>query len=189
MTDLQAKIEEKLQVLEMQRESYIAKVKQAVDDNHMMQLSEPAQEGELLAYFSHSCNLAVQDGQDHIILGSLMIHNSTTKPIEQLSISIMIETESVYQFSGKYVMGKGNKQKQSLPINWERITEVDDKHTYWFKWIGDQPIAPFSKVKFADFTISMQNEGHFYCKVNGFLYTPKKIKGMQVGNVISVQMN
>ncbi|CQR48367.1 hypothetical protein BN1058_02735 [Paraliobacillus sp. PM-2] len=188
MNKVSFKIEEKLQELDLQREAFISKVKRIMDNNRTMEEELVETEGQLLAYFSHSCNMTDLEGQDNLIIGSLTIHNHTSKPVNQLSVGLVIKAENEYQFSGKYVT-ETNQGTQSMLANWKRQMDKVDKHTYWFQWIGEQPIQPFSTVAFSDFTITWKNDSPFYCSVEGFIYTEELKDGIQVNNKISLQLD
>ncbi|MFB1050268.1 hypothetical protein [Paraliobacillus sp. JSM ZJ581] len=188
MNELPSIIEEKIQELDLQREAFISKIKRMMDNNRTSDQQAVEMEGKLLAYFSYSCNMVGLKDEDNLIVGSLTIHNHTSKPVNQVSIGLIIETENEYQFSGKYVT-ENNQMSQFTPVNWKRMLSDEDSHTYWFQWIGDEPMHPFSTISFSDFSISWKNNNPFYCSIKGFIYTDETRSGVQVNNKISIQVS
>lgn len=183
MNELTPKIEEKLEELDLQREAFISKIKRAMSNNQRIKIEE-----NLLVYFSYSCNLTNLRDEENYIIGSVIIHNYTSQPIKQLSIGLVVDSEQVYQFTGKYVTDN-SQSGQKTPVNWKRISDDNDHHTYWFQWIGKDPIASDSIVSFSNFSLSWESNHPFSCSVKGFVYTDDYRDGVKSNNEINVQLS
>lgn len=178
-------LQKKIYQWNKQTETYLDKVNKELEQ---IKIEKFQTDGRIIAYYTYSFNMTYREGEENLIIGNFNIENTSKETINNLSICLLIQTTSMYQFSGKYTTENTSSKSQSNPVYWKQV-DVDDKEgTFWFTLTNGKSLAPNEIISFSDFSLAWEKGEDFSCRVNGFVYPDQDQEGIPALNAINVHM-
>ncbi|MFD2046663.1 hypothetical protein ACFSTA_20605 [Ornithinibacillus salinisoli] len=175
-------VRKKVAALQKMNASYVKQIKSLISD---MDVSSSI---PFISYFTYSLNISHEPERENFCIGSFHIHNLGNKPLVNPYICIKIDSESPFDFSGKYFY-KDSKQKVRLNQAWERFNDPKDKHEFWLKPNEKHTLEPSETLTFSNFQVKWIPNSSYIGRINGFLYGDKINEGINALNQISINGN
>lgn len=172
-------VERKLKELRVQTKAYISEIEMLIAG------IAKGNAYNMVCYFTHAFRIDHAEGGECLCLASFHLLNLGSEQITNPSICIQMPPDSLFEFSGRYVV-EGNNSTLKIPNSWERFNNDRSPNEIWLRPIEQNSIQPNESIAFTNFQVKWSPASDYAGSIIGVVYCDQNEKGSRVLNPINL---